>query len=100
MRKRRSDSRRLLIMMAAVFLTTALIAGISLTDYLRPQATTAPEKSVKTIQVVSMGAEPACGMTRFYEELDALTIPELGFRVRVEYIPWGQEGIRLSRVIE
>lgn len=47
-----------------------------------------------------MGAEPACGMTRFYEELDALTLPELGFRVRVEYIPWGQESIRLSRVIE
>ncbi|MGN0793797.1 MAG: hypothetical protein ACI4MG_04905 [Aristaeellaceae bacterium] len=90
MKKRRSDSKGLFIMMAAVFLTAALIAGIALTIYLRPQTTTEPEKAVKTIQVVSMGTEPACGMTRFYEKLDALTIPELGFRVRVEYIPWAR----------
>ncbi|MGN1020547.1 MAG: DUF3502 domain-containing protein [Aristaeellaceae bacterium] len=100
MKNHRSSPRRLLIMTAAVLLTSALIAAAALMMYLFAQTSAVPEQATKTIQVVSMGAAPACGMDRFYEELDALTVPELGIRVRVEYIPWGQEGIRLSRVIQ
>lgn len=101
MKLKHTNAKRLLLMTAVFFVTTAVFAAAGLTLYLcRQTAVISDTADVETIHVVSMGTAPACGMDRFYEELDALTISELGFRVRVEYIPWGQESIRLPRVIE
>ena len=46
-----------------------------------------------------MGREPASGMDRFYQQLDALTIKDLGATIRFDFIPWGDEKNQISRAI-
>ena len=55
--------------------------------------------NIISLQVVTMGTEPACGMELFYQELDALTIRDLNCIVRFTYIPWGNEKQEIDSAI-
>jgi ABC-type glycerol-3-phosphate transport system substrate-binding protein len=58
----------------------------------------APDK-IARLKAISLGAPPVSGMDSFYKQLDALTIPELGCVVRIEYIPWGDERKQLNTAV-
>lgn len=45
---------------------------------------------------VILGTPPEGGMAEVYEQLDALTIPELNCTLRFEFIPWGNEREQLN----
>ncbi|NLK74982.1 MAG: carbohydrate ABC transporter substrate-binding protein [Clostridiales bacterium] len=49
------------------------------------------EKDIVTLRGFTIGNKPVDGMEEFYQQLDALTIPDLGCKVRFDYIPWGDE---------
>lgn len=48
-------------------------------------------ENVVNFKAVIMGTPPENGMKELYEELDALTVPELACTLRFEFIPWGNE---------
>ncbi len=50
----------------------------------------------ENLRVIMMENEPEDGMDELYEQLDALTVPELGCTVRFEFIPWGNERKQLN----
>lgn len=52
-----------------------------------------------TINAITLGIEPAGGLDSLYEQLDALTIPELGCVLRFHYIPWGDERSQINIAI-
>ena len=54
---------------------------------------------VVQLKGITMGREPASGMDRFYQQLDALTIKDLGATIRFDFIPWGDEKNQISRAI-
>ncbi|MGN6711226.1 DUF3502 domain-containing protein [Anaerocolumna jejuensis] len=64
-------------------------------------ATTAPNDSkskqeIVTLKAFTMGNEPSGGMDKFYEQLDALTVKDLGCKVRYDFIPWGDEKNKIN----
>ncbi|MEC0201295.1 extracellular solute-binding protein [Paenibacillus lautus] len=56
-------------------------------------------RPVVQLKGITMGREPASGMDRFYQQLDALTISNLGATIRFDFIPWGDEKNQISRAI-
>jgi Maltose-binding periplasmic proteins/domains len=54
------------------------------------------EKEVVTLKAFTMGNEPSGGMDKFYEQLDALTVKDLGCKVRFDFIPWGDEKNKIN----
>ena len=56
----------------------------------------ASDGEVITLKGFTMGNEPASGMDTFYEQLDALTVEDLGIKVRFDFIPWGDEKNKIS----
>ncbi len=60
-----------------------------------PAPIAAPTEAV-TLHAITLGNEPAGGLEGLYEQLDALTVPELGCRLRFTYIPWGDERDQLN----
>lgn len=53
-------------------------------------------ENVVTLKAFTMGNEPASGLDTFYEQLDALTVKDLGCKVRFDYIPWGDEKNKIN----
>lgn len=51
---------------------------------------------VITLKGFTMGNEPATGMDTFYEQLDAMTVRDLGIKVRFDFIPWGDEKNKIN----
>ena len=51
---------------------------------------------VITLKGFTMGKEPATGMDTFYEQLDAMTVRDLGIKVRFDFIPWGDEKNKIN----
>jgi hypothetical protein len=51
------------------------------------------------MRAISIGAAPIGGLEKFYEELDRLTIPELGCILRFDIIPWGNERKQINMAI-
>ncbi|MFQ9639923.1 MAG: hypothetical protein ACLR0F_25335 [Eisenbergiella sp.] len=51
---------------------------------------------VVTLKGFTMGNEPAAGMDTFYEQLDAMTVTDLGIKVRFDFIPWGDEKNKIN----
>ncbi len=49
-----------------------------------------------TLKAFTMGNEPAGGLDTFYEQLDALTVKDLGCKIRFDYIPWGDEKNKIN----
>lgn len=47
--------------------------------------------NIINLKAITIGTPPEEGMDRIYEELDKLTIPELGCTLRFDFIPWGDE---------
>ncbi len=43
------------------------------------------------LKAITIGTPPEEGMDTLYQELDKLTIPELGCTLRFDFIPWGDE---------
>ena len=56
----------------------------------------ADDGEVITLKGFTMGNEPASGMDAFYEQLDAMTVKDLGIKVRFDYIPWGDEKNKIN----
>lgn len=56
-------------------------------------------KEIIELNLVTMGTAPESGLDTFYEKLDALTEKDLGVRVRVDYIAWGEEGTKIPLAI-
>jgi maltose-binding protein MalE len=54
------------------------------------------EQKIVTLKGFTMGNEPAAGMDEFYEQLDALTVKDLGCKIRFDYIPWGDEKNKIN----
>lgn len=57
------------------------------------------EEKLVTLQVLTMGKEPTCGMNEFYDQLDKMTKKDLGCIVRFTYIPWGNEKQEIDSAI-
>ena len=51
---------------------------------------------VITLKGFTMGNEPATGMDTFYEQLDAMTVRDLGIKVRFDFITWGDEKNKIN----
>ena len=51
----------------------------------------AEDEEIVILKAFTIGQEPAAGTDIFYEQLDALTVKDLGIKVRFDYIPWGDE---------
>lgn len=60
------------------------------------ETATKDEEKIVTLKGFTMGNEPAGGMDKFYEELDALTVKDLGCKVRFDFIPWGDEKNKIN----
>jgi len=89
---------------AIMLILAMVIANACTSDRQAPgDSLSAPERTKKTgivqLKAITMGSEPASGMDRFYEQLDALTIKDLGMTVRFDFIPWGDEKTQISRAI-
>ncbi len=54
------------------------------------------QENIITLKAFTMGNEPAGGLDTFYDELDALTVKDLGCKVRFDYIPWGDEKNKIN----
>lgn len=68
-------------------------------DKQKPVPDRANTPGIVHLKAITMGTEPATGMERFYEQLDALTIKDLGMTIRFDFIPWGDEKTQISRAI-
>ena len=55
-------------------------------------------KPLDHYRAITLGNMPEGGMDEIYEQLDALTIPELNCTLRFEFIPWGNEKQQLNIV--
>lgn len=53
-------------------------------------------ENIVKLKAITIGEEPREGMEELYEQLDALTIPELNCTLRFEFIPWGEEKKRIN----
>lgn len=60
---------------------------------------TEENKEVVELILVGLGTEPAEGYDALYEALDALTIPELGVKVRIQTLAWGEEGTKIPLAV-
>lgn len=54
------------------------------------------EEPVANLKAIILGTPPEMGMEELYQQLDALTIPELNCTLRFEYISWGDERKQLN----
>ena len=84
--------KRLVILLCA----TLLLTGCTIAPTVEPKA---PEQTVVTLQAITLGNMPEGGLSSLYEQLDALTIPELGCKLRFTYIPWGDERNQINIAI-
>ncbi len=84
--------KRLILLLCAVL----LLSGCTPSPVEIPAA---PEKEVVTLRAITLGTAPEGGLDSLYAQLDALTIPELGCRLRFTYIPWGDERDQLNIAI-
>lgn len=53
-------------------------------------------QEVVTLKGFTMGNEPSGGLDKFYGQLDALTVKDLGCKVRFDFIPWGDEKNKIN----
>ena len=58
-----------------------------------------PEQEVVTLHAITLGNMPEGGLDSLYAQLDALTVPELGCKLRFTYIPWGDERNQINIAI-
>lgn len=56
-------------------------------------------KDVVELKVVTMGTPPTSGLDAFYEAMDALTVPDLGVKIRLQHVSWGEEGTKIPLAI-
>ena len=86
------------IIRGVLLLGTLLFAGCGRAD--NGEEGTAPEEGSRGLPVnfraVTLGNMPEGGMDEIYEQLDALTIPELNCTLRFDFIPWGNERKQLN----
>jgi len=54
------------------------------------------QEDVPELCAIIMGNPPKEGLEEIYAGLDELTVPELGCRVRFEFVPWGNEREQLN----
>lgn len=88
-------------------MTCFCLIGCLLAGLCGCQKRTVSEQTEKTkitsdtivLHAVSLGDEPQYGMDEFYEQLDDLTMRDLGCIVRYDYIPWGEEKNKLTIAI-
>lgn len=57
------------------------------------------QENVPVIRMMTMGSEPECGMEAIYEQLDSLTIQDIGCIVRIDFYPWGDETELMKRLV-
>lgn len=89
------------ILAAGVILAGALLlaAGCSRRAAEEPVQTAADGQSTEPVvnfRAIVLGNAPETGMEELYEQLDALTVPELNCTLRFEFIPWGDERKQLN----
>lgn len=86
------------IIRGVLLLGTLLFAGCGRAD--NGEEGTAQEEGSRGLPVnfraVTLGNMPEGGMDEIYEQLDALTIPELNCTLRFDFIPWGNERKQLN----
>ncbi len=56
----------------------------------------ATPKEIVELKAFTMGIEPETGLDSFYEQLDELTVKDLGCRVRYDFIAWGDEKNKIN----
>lgn len=56
-------------------------------------------QSTVALRAITLGIPPEAGMDALYQQLDALTVPELGCTLRFEFIPWGEERRQINIAI-
>ncbi|MDE6932316.1 MAG: ABC transporter substrate-binding protein [Oscillospiraceae bacterium] len=80
----------------------ALVLALLLTGCgisLEPPPESPEENEPVLLRAITLGTAPADGLDALYEQLDALTVPELGCVLRFEYIPWGDERNQINLAI-
>lgn len=83
--------KRLVMLLCVLLLTGCTKAPV---DQTNPQ-----EQEVITLQAITLGNMPEGGLDSLYAQLDALTVPELGCKLRFTYIPWGDERNQINIAI-
>ena len=86
--------KRLIILLCAMLLLTGCTG--SPTPVKQAEV---PQQEVVTLQAITLGNMPEGGLDSLYAQLDALTVPELGCRLRFTYIPWGDERNQINIAI-
>lgn len=84
--------KRLLLILCALLLLTGCTPAVK-------READLPKTGIVTINAITLGTAPAGGLDSLYAELDNLTIPELGCKLRFTYIPWGDERNQLNIAI-
>mgnify|MGYP005805380919 CR=1 FL=1 len=92
----RRKRRRMASGLLAAFLAAALVFGCGREEQTWPEE---PPAAVENLRMIVLGKEPEEGMEELYEQLDALTVPELNCTVRFGFIPWGNERKQLNIAI-
>lgn len=70
------------------------LSGCSMTA--QKQETAEEAGPVVNFRAIVLGSAPETGMEELYEQLDALTVPELSCTLRFDFIPWGDERKQLN----
>lgn len=70
--------------------TAGATAGASASTEVKTDA------EIITLKGFTMGNEPAAGMDELYAQLDALTVKDLGCKIRFDYVPWGDEKNKIN----
>ena len=83
--------RLLLLLLAALMLTGCAKEPV--------EAPVEAANEIVTLHGITLGIAPEGGLDSIYQQLDALTIPELGCRLRLSYIPWGDERDQINIAI-
>jgi len=78
-----------MVLMASLFISGCGANGTNAAN--GRESGTQATAPVTALKAITLGNPPEGGLEELYEQLDALTIPELNCTLRFEFIPWGDE---------
>lgn len=79
-----------------LFLITVFFAGCGRAEDAEEDRGEQDQSLPVNFRAITLGNMPEGGMDEIYEQLDALTIPELNCTLRFDFIPWGNERKQLN----
>lgn len=87
------------VILSLLFLICTLSSACGSAEKEKTNALQSERKKIVTLKVISIGTPPKNGLDSLYKSLDEMTEEELGCRIRIDYIPWGDERKQLQIAI-